>query len=67
MKFSWALNQYDCSRVGLLGQDFLRTSQNKTLTYQSFQIQMSLVEMWIDGGGILVQGQPKLGWWQKQT
>jgi len=38
------LNQYNCSRIGLLGQGRERTSQDETLTYQTFQIQMTLIK-----------------------
>jgi hypothetical protein len=38
------LNQYNCSRIGLLGQGHERTSQDETLTYQTFQIQMTLIK-----------------------
>jgi hypothetical protein len=48
-KFLEPLNQYNCSRIGLLGQGRERTSQDETLTYQTFQIQMTLVEIQIDG------------------
>jgi hypothetical protein len=43
------LNQYNFSRIGLLGQGREKTSQDETLTYQTFQIQMTLVEIQISG------------------
>jgi hypothetical protein len=47
--FLESLNQYNCSRIRLLGQGRERTSQDETLTYQTFQIQMTQVEIQIDG------------------
>jgi len=38
------LNQYNFSRIGLLGQGRERTSQDETLTYQTFQIQMTQIK-----------------------
>ncbi len=35
-KFLEPLNNYDCSRVGLLGQGLERISQDEKLTYQTF-------------------------------
>ncbi len=43
------LNQYNCSRIELLGQGHERTSQDETLTHQTIQIQMTLEEIQIDG------------------
>jgi hypothetical protein len=43
-KFLEPLNNYDCSRVGLLGQGLERTSQDGKLTYEHFE---SKLDWWV--------------------